>query len=102
MLSANKQSEERQGQEQQPEPGQAGPEKAADQKFKSAECPEGDFGSEGPPGTEAATDQLFILWVVFGDGGELQPAPAGIVNLDVVFAPANVGFIRPALLVEPA
>ena len=40
--------------------------------------------------------------MVFGDSGELQGAPTAAVDFHVVVAPADVGFVWPALLVESA
>ncbi len=38
----------------------------------------------------------------FDNSGELQAAPATVINFDIVVAPAGVGLVRPTLLVEAA
>jgi len=51
---------------------------------------------------EAAAKELFVVRMVFNDRGELQVAPAAALDFDVVFAPTDVGFVGPALLIELA
>src|SRR5579864_5453743 len=38
--------------------------------------------------------------MVLGDGAELELAPVAAVNLDIKLTPTDVGFEKPALLIE--
>ena len=49
----------------------------------------------------ALAEKLLAALVQLGGGDQLQPAPAAPVDFHIILAPAVVGLVLPALLVEP-
>lgn len=97
---AQKQREHRQRQKDKPEPWDFGADESEDEEFKSAQGPKNNFGLERPFGAKPATKHLFADGVVLCDGGDLQIAPATPIDFDVIFAPTDIRFVRPTLVVE--
>src|SRR5260370_31464480 len=60
--------------------------------------PEGGLGLKRPSAAKPASTHLFALR--FGDGRQLQMPPAIAEDFDIIVAPAYVGFVGPALLIE--
>src|ERR1051325_3650195 len=100
LLTVEKIRERRQREQQQSEPVHPAAEESHHQRVEREQRPERYVRLQRPPRPQPAAEHLAVARVVFGDGRELERAPAVAVNLHVEFTPTDVRAVRPAATVE--
>ena len=102
LLVAEEPDEQRQSQQHQPQPWQPRPEETADEQFNPAQRPETDPGAQA----QRARSRQRMSCLARGCSSATVVSCSWLqrvsLDLHVVIAPADVGFVRPAVLVQPA